>query len=76
MTRQLVSWGLALGLAALLPAYRASADELPIRKAGLWEMKMATVGSPVAESVVDGDCGDRPTCGCRPGLSGDRKSVV
>lgn len=56
MTRQLVSQrvscGLALGFAALLPACAASADELPIRKAGLWEMKMATAGSPVPAMTI------------------------
>ena len=56
MTRQLVSqlvcWAVALGLAAVLPAYSACADELPIRKAGLWEMKMATAGSPVPGMTI------------------------
>jgi hypothetical protein len=56
MTRQpvsqLVCWAVAFGMAAVLPAYRAGAEELPIRKAGLWEMKMATVGSPVPGMTI------------------------
>ena len=68
MTRQLVSrlatqrvsWGLALGLVALLPGYGACADELPIRKAGLWEMKMATAGSPVPGMTIQ-QCTDQTT---------------
>src|ERR1700761_6594417 len=45
MTRQFSSLALVLGLVALLPAAGARADELPIRKAGLWEMKVARAGS-------------------------------
>ena len=45
MTRQLFSLALALGLVALLPVHGARADELPIRKAGLWEMKVMRAGS-------------------------------
>ena len=40
MTRQLLSFVSVLGLLALLPAADALAVELPVRKAGLWEMKM------------------------------------
>ena len=40
MTRQLLSFVSMLGLLALLPAADALAVELPVRKAGLWEMKM------------------------------------
>jgi hypothetical protein len=35
MTRQLLSFCLASGLLALLPALDAGAEEMPIRKAGL-----------------------------------------
>ena len=52
MTRHFVALGLAFGLVALLPASSACADELPIRKAGLWEMKMATAGSPVPGMTI------------------------
>ena len=34
-------------LFAIAAATGAQADELPLRKAGLWEMKVATVGSPM-----------------------------
>jgi hypothetical protein len=64
MTRQLVSqgvsWALALGLAALLPACRACADELPIRKAGLWEMKVMRTGSPTPDMTMQ-HCTDETT---------------
>jgi hypothetical protein len=35
------------GTAAVLAAMPASAVELPVRKAGLWELKMVMAGSPV-----------------------------
>lgn len=35
------------GAAAVLAAMPASAVELPVRKAGLWELKMVMAGSPV-----------------------------
>ena len=40
MTRQLLSFCLALALLAVWPANDAGAVELPVRKAGLWEMKV------------------------------------
>ena len=46
MTRRLLSFCLALALLALLPADDAAAVELPVRKAGLWEMKVVRAGSP------------------------------
>jgi len=45
MTRQLLSSALVFGLLASLPLHGARADELPTRKAGLWEMKVARAGS-------------------------------
>ncbi|OCK62178.1 DUF3617 family protein [Bradyrhizobium sp. LMTR 3] len=36
----------AVGVLALLPASSAVAVELPVRKAGLWEMKVVSTGSP------------------------------
>ena len=36
----------AVGVLALLPASGAVAVELPVRKAGLWEMKVVSTGSP------------------------------
>jgi len=60
MTRQIFSFDLAFGLLALLPAPSACADELPIRKAGLWEMKMATAGSSVPGMTIQ-HCTDETT---------------
>src|SRR3984957_13747419 len=60
MTRRIFSFGLALGFAALLPAYGACADELPIRKAGLWEMKVMRTGSPMPEMTMQ-HCTDETT---------------
>jgi hypothetical protein len=62
MTRRLVS--LCLGLAswalALLPAPDAHAEELPVRKAGLWEMRMIRSGSPLPEMTMQ-HCTDEVT---------------
>ncbi len=60
MTRQLVSWGLALGLLVLAPASLARADELPIRKPGLWEMKVMRAGSPKPDMTMQ-HCTDATT---------------
>ena len=45
MRRMLLAAGSAVGLFALLPADAAVAVELPVRKAGLWEMKVLSGGS-------------------------------
>src|SRR6202158_556753 len=55
MTRQLASFCLGACLLALLPALDARAVEMPIRKAGLWEMKMVRTGSPLPEMTMQ-DC--------------------
>jgi hypothetical protein len=60
MTRQLLSFGSALGLLALLPVSTASAVELPVRKAGLWEMKVLRAGSPSPEMTMQ-QCTDQTT---------------
>jgi hypothetical protein len=44
MTRQLVAFSLSACLLALLPVLEAGAGEMPVRKAGLWEMKMLRTG--------------------------------
>ena len=44
MMRELLSFGVG-GCALLLLTVGATADELPLRKPGLWEMKIAKVGS-------------------------------
>ena len=60
MTRQLVCLGSAVVLLALGPACEASAVELPIRKAGLWEMKVLRTGSPVPDMTMQ-HCTDATT---------------
>jgi hypothetical protein len=64
MTRQLISQlissALALGLLALAPASGARADELPIRKPGLWEMKVMRAGSPAPDMTMQ-HCTDATT---------------
>ncbi len=47
MTRELGAWVLGLCLLVALPADHARAEDLPIRKAGLWEIKVAHTGSPL-----------------------------
>jgi Protein of unknown function (DUF3617) len=68
MTRQLLSCCLACFLAcclavcvlALSPAPKAGAAELPIRKAGLWEMKIIKTGSTLPEMTMQ-HCTDETT---------------
>ena len=60
MARQLLSFCLALPLLALLPANDAGAVELPVRKAGLWEMKVVRAGSPVPDMTMQ-HCTDETT---------------
>src|SRR6478609_6308174 len=58
--RQYISGGLALGLFTLLPLSKAAADDLPVRKAGLWEMKVMRAGSPLPEMTMQ-HCTDETT---------------
>ena len=60
MTRKLAAWGLGLCLLAALPADHARADDLPIRKAGLWEIKMVKTGSPLPDMTMQ-HCTDETT---------------
>jgi len=60
MTRRLVSLGLGCCLLPALAVVSAAADELPIRKAGLWEMKMVRTGSPLPEMTMQ-HCTDANT---------------
>jgi hypothetical protein len=60
MTRQLLSFCWALALLALLPANDAAAVELPVRKAGLWEMKVQRTGSPAPDMTMQ-HCTDETT---------------
>ena len=59
MRRLLLAAGSAVGLLALLPAGAAVAVELPVRKAGLWEMKVLSGGS-VPEMTMQ-QCTDETT---------------
>jgi hypothetical protein len=52
MTRQLISFFLGSLALALLPAIEAHAVDAPIRKPGLWEMKMVRTGSPLPEMTM------------------------
>ena len=60
MTRLFLSMCLATCLLTLLPALDARAVEMPIRKAGLWEMKVMRTGSPVPEMTMQ-HCTDETT---------------
>ena len=60
MTRQLLSLGSALCLLALLAPNAAGAVELPVRKAGLWEMKVLRTGSPAPQMTMQ-HCTDETT---------------
>ena len=60
MTRYPLAFGSVLGLLALLSANAASAVELPVRKAGLWEMKVLRTGSPAPEMTMQ-HCTDETT---------------
>ena len=51
MTRELAALGLGLCLLAA-PAGYVRADELPVRKAGLWEIKMVRTGSQLPEMTM------------------------
>ena len=59
MTRQLLSFGSALGLLAL-SLVSANAVELPVRKAGLWEMKVLRAGSQAPDMTMQ-QCTDQTT---------------
>ena len=60
MTRRLLSFCGALVVLALLPANDAAAVELPVRKPGLWAMKVQRVGSPVPDMTMQ-HCTDETT---------------
>ena len=60
MTRYPLAFGRALGLLALLAPAAAGAVELPVRKAGLWEMKVLRTGSPAPDMTMQ-HCTDETT---------------
>ena len=59
MSHKRVVWGLGCCLLAI-PAGHAWADDLPIRKAGLWEIKMVRTGSQLPEMTMQ-HCTDEAT---------------
>ena len=60
MIRRLLLSCMGCFLLASLPAKAAGAEELPIRKAGLWEIKMTRTGSPVQAMTMQ-HCTDANT---------------
>jgi hypothetical protein len=62
MTRQLPSFYLSVCLSCglILPALQARADDLPVRKAGLWEMKIVKTGSGLPDMTMQ-HCTDETT---------------
>ena len=60
MTRQLLAFSSAFVLLAMLPAGAANAVDLPVRKAGLWEMKVLHTGSAVPDMTMQ-HCTDETT---------------
>ena len=60
MARQLVSFCLGLCLLACWPAKNAGAVDLPMSKAGLWEMKVLRTGTPVPDVTMQ-HCTDETT---------------
>src|SRR5215471_14440747 len=60
MTRQHLSFATVIGLLALWPAAGAPAVELPVRKAGLWEMKMVRSGGSAPDMTMQ-HCTDATT---------------
>ena len=66
MIRQLLPYCLGVSLLVSLPA---KADELPIRKAGLWEIKMVRTGSPMPAITMQ-HCTDATTDRQMNGMAG------
>ena len=60
MTRQLLWFCLGASLLTLAGASEARAVEIPVRKAGLWELKMVKTGSPLPEMTMQ-HCTDETT---------------
>jgi hypothetical protein len=60
MRRQLVAFSLSACLLALWPVREAGAVEMPVRKPGLWEMKMSRTGSPTPDMTMQ-HCTDETT---------------
>src|ERR1700678_88831 len=54
------AWGLGLCLLVAVAADYARAEALPLRKAGLWEIKVAHTGSPLPSLTMQ-HCTDETT---------------
>jgi hypothetical protein len=60
MTRRILAFCLGACLLTLLPAIEARAVEMPLRKPGLWEMKLVKTGSPLPDMTMQ-HCTDETT---------------
>jgi hypothetical protein len=60
MTQRILSFFLGTGLLMVLPALEARAVEMPLRKPGLWEMKLVKTGSPLPDMTMQ-HCTDETT---------------
>ena len=60
MTQRFVLSCLGSALLALLPAIAVCADDMPLRKPGLWEMKIVKTGSVLPEMTMQ-HCTDETT---------------
>jgi hypothetical protein len=60
MIRQVLLCGVGCCLLTLGPAAAAGAEQLPIRKAGLWEIRMVRTGSPLPDMTMQ-HCTDEST---------------
>jgi hypothetical protein len=60
MMRRLLLFCLGCCLLTLVAAAGANAEDLPVRKAGLWEMKLVRVGSALPEMTIQ-HCTDETT---------------
>lgn len=69
MIRQALLCCVGCFLLAPGPAAAAGAEQLPIRKAGLWEIKMVRTGSPVSEMTMQ-HCTDESTDRQMNGMAG------
>jgi hypothetical protein len=62
MTRRLISLGVGCCLLSWLPAFGAAADEMPMRKPGLWEMKILKTGASTSlPDMTTQQCTDETT---------------
>ena len=69
MIRQVLMCCVGCLLLAPGPAAAAGAEQLPIRKAGLWEIKMVRTGSPVPDMTMQ-HCTDATTDRQMNGMAG------